>query len=164
MSALWDGDEWIDRFWSYVDRSGGPDACWLWTGCKCRGGYGQFNVPRLETNRSNRVALAIKLGRKLMRSEQALHTCPEGDNPLCCNPRHLSIGTDADNGRHRRERLQSARGSRQGSAMFTEETAIFAMARLLSGESRASVARSFGVDWTTADKLWKGENWSWLFN
>src|SRR5438874_974236 len=30
-----------DGFWSKVDKSGGPDACWPWTGCINAWGYGK---------------------------------------------------------------------------------------------------------------------------
>jgi hypothetical protein len=33
-----------DRLWEKVDRSGGPLACWPWTGCRDRNGYGQIGV------------------------------------------------------------------------------------------------------------------------
>lgn len=31
-----------ERFWSKVDTSAGPDACWIWLAGKTEGGYGVF--------------------------------------------------------------------------------------------------------------------------
>jgi hypothetical protein len=39
-------DQMIERFWSLVDRRGGPDACWLWTGpTRSRGQDGSIPAP-----------------------------------------------------------------------------------------------------------------------
>ncbi len=32
------------RFWSKVDKSAGPDGCWLWTGSRYQSGYSRFLV------------------------------------------------------------------------------------------------------------------------
>jgi hypothetical protein len=33
-----------ERFWAMVDRSGGPGACWPWTGFRMANGYAQFGL------------------------------------------------------------------------------------------------------------------------
>lgn len=44
--------------------------------------------------RSHRFSLELKEGRALESYEEACHTC---DNPICCNPDHLFVGTHTDN-------------------------------------------------------------------
>jgi HNH endonuclease len=38
--------------------------------------------------------MELELGRELERTEHVMHSC---DNPPCCNPNHLSIGTHHEN-------------------------------------------------------------------
>ena len=38
------------RFWAKVDKSSGPDACWLWTASK-RGNYGSFGDYALDESK-----------------------------------------------------------------------------------------------------------------
>lgn len=80
-----------DRFWSKVNKS--KDGCWEWTGALCRG-YGWFHMNKKPRYASRVAAFLVgKLG-SLDSDLHVLHSC---DNPKCCNPDHLFVGTNADN-------------------------------------------------------------------
>ena len=68
-------------------------GCWEWTGGKCRGGYGQFEI-RGKCVKVHRFSLERKLDRKLEQGEETRHMC---NNRCCCNPDHLEAGTHQDN-------------------------------------------------------------------
>lgn len=55
------------------------------------------------------------------------------------------------------------RGEQIAMSKLTEETAVYAMARLLAGEKRTSIAKSFRVSKSTINHLWSGYTWSHIF-
>lgn len=97
-----------DRFWSKVDMSGGPDACWPWTAYtrkRRNGRRGKLQVggqgsPYVS---ADRLALALHTDGNLNRRRkgvklQCCHECGNGDAPIfCVNPRHLYWGTQKQN-------------------------------------------------------------------
>ncbi len=74
--------------------------------------------------------------------KQVLHRC---DNPPCCNPAHLFIGTPASNAADRSAKGRSGRGERAGTAKMTaaQVRAIRALAN--SGVSYRKIAERFGI-------------------
>lgn len=68
-------------------------GCWVWTASLTDGLYGRIYVNG-KRMRANRYSLQLRLGRDLLPTEQALHTC---DNSLCVNWSHLYPGTPKQN-------------------------------------------------------------------
>ena len=86
--------------WSKVDKRG-EDKCWDWKGFKNHDGYGRTWIND-KGYYAHRVIYSlvypntITLNAPLSQDDSGflLHTC---DNPSCCNPKHLWVGTHADN-------------------------------------------------------------------
>ena len=77
---------------SRIDKSAGPNSCWLWGGAANNSGYGLgrfFGKVML----AHRASWMLNNG-EIPKGMYVLHKC---DTPLCCNPLHLSIGTQAEN-------------------------------------------------------------------
>lgn len=81
-----------ERFWSKVNITD-LLSCWEWTGFKNKG-YGQLEF-RGKTQRAHRVVWMLIYG-EIPDGLCVLHHC---DNPSCCNPAHLFLGTMLDNNR-----------------------------------------------------------------
>lgn len=90
--GLWGGASREERFLSLIDRSPGSTDCWPWRGQLGGGGYGRVHWLG-HSLRAHRKAYELLVGP----IPSGLHVCHSCDNPPCCNPAHLWLGTDADN-------------------------------------------------------------------
>jgi hypothetical protein len=110
-----------DRLWANVDKSGGPEACWPWTKYRNGQGYGMIGVADHKTERTHRVAWVVARGKIAPETPCVLHRC---DNPPCCNPSHLRLGTHGQNMAEMKERGRTnahlRRGDRNGSRKHPE--------------------------------------------
>jgi hypothetical protein len=144
-------------FWEWVDKSGGPDACWPWTGQRNPDGYGKVTVTR-RSLRAHRRAYELATGVE-PGAQWVLHSC---DNPPCCNPAHLLLGDHALNVAHRtqRGRNRPPKGAANGQAKLTDAQARLIYQRRIAGESRKSIAADFGIDPSLVTYIAQGKVWS----
>lgn len=79
-------------FWEKVKR-GEAGECWLWQGNTTTGGYGQIYYDG-RTWRVHRLAWIFTHSAEIPNGYVICHKC---DNPPCCNPNHLFLGTQEEN-------------------------------------------------------------------
>lgn len=105
-----------ERFWSHVDRSGGPDACWPWVvGAAFKRGYGMFRIGwKKPLIQASRFAYQLTHGGELVTEQFVMHSC---DNPPCCNPAHLSLGNAAENNADMWRKGRGSMGPKHGAAV-----------------------------------------------
>lgn len=99
----------IRDFWMKVDVRCSRD-CWNWTGYINKiTGRGTCNRLLGGKGNASRTAWVLTYG-KIENSLWVLHAC---DNPACCNPNHLYLGTPKDNAEDResRNRYKFTRGT-----------------------------------------------------
>lgn len=139
----------VERFESRVDRSAGPDACHEWTGSRQSKGYGRMwgSVSRRPVN-AHRVAYVLAYG-LIPAGLVVRHRC---DNPPCCNPAHLTLGTQRDNVHDRDERDRQAQGESHGQAKLTVEAVNDMRRRARAGATYVELADEYGVE-TAAARL-----------
>lgn len=94
-----------ERFWSKVDIRR-HDECWPWIAAKTGNGYGNFKAGRYSNIPSHRMAYWLASG-VYPADLLVRHKC---DNPVCCNPAHLELGTAADNAQDKVERGRHRNG------------------------------------------------------
>jgi hypothetical protein len=82
----------ILKFQGKVDRRQ-PDECWPWTGTRNDKGYGRARA-RGRQYPAAQIAWSIQNGVMFPVGKMACHSC---DNPPCCNPKHIWVGTHDDN-------------------------------------------------------------------
>lgn len=113
-----------DRFWAKVDKSAGPDGCWLWCGGVKAGGYGRFHLHGGPSGNcaAHRFAYEDVCG-SIPVGLQACHKC---DNRLCVNPAHIFLGTNDDNmaDKIRKGRARSPQGVANGRSRLTEADVV----------------------------------------
>jgi len=124
------------RFWTKVDKRGAND-CWGWTAYLTPQGYGGIRD-------SGRTLLAHRMAWTLVYREIpdglcVLHKC---DNPPCCNPSHLFLGTQADNLTDRDRKGRVAHGDSHTRTVIPDSEVSGIRA---SVETNTAIARRFGV-------------------
>jgi hypothetical protein len=105
-----------ERFWMFV-KKGEPNECWPWLGALARnGGYGIYKRHgRYEPcERSPRVAYELTFGTKPPPEVFVCHRC---DNPRCCNPHHLFLGSPKDNNADMWAKGRGSKGEKHAAIM-----------------------------------------------
>lgn len=143
-----------EKLWSRVDRRG-TDECWPWTGGKSRYGYGHMGHGRDMQLASHRVAWAVTHG-PIPDGLCVLHRC---DNPPCCNPAHLFLGTKKENthdmvGKGRGGRPPVMRGDRNAATKVPDADVEFIRT---SGGTAYPLAAKYGVCVETIRRIRRGQ-------
>lgn len=136
----------LARFWSKVDVLD-PEDCWTWRAVKSKFGYGLFR-----NKKAHRIAYTLLNG-PIPDGLFCLHKC---DNPSCCNPHHIFLGTIAQNNRDAADKGRKPKGESHPKAKLTD--AQVAEIRS-SSETGASLARRFGVSKSTVSGIRTYTHW-----
>lgn len=157
-----------DRFWSKVDV-GSRDECWPWQASvqkpkkRAPGGYGRFgigNTTPAGVINAHRMAFLLTYGEV----PDDLSVCHSCDNPPCCNPRHLWLGTRIDNNLDRdqkgRARSGDSRADNNPNAKLGAYHVAYIRRRLRDGEYIADLAEELGVSRSAVTGAALGKTWS----
>jgi hypothetical protein len=141
------------NIWDFVEKT---DKCWNWIGYKNRDGYGILSING-KGERVHRQVL-IQSGIDLGENDIVMHTC---DNPACCNPDHLKIGTHRDNQLDKISKSRQARGEKQGASKLTEEEVLYCRKIYAEGNvTYKELAKAHGVCKDTMQKAIRRKQWT----
>ncbi len=148
----------VARFNSKIDKSS-PNGCWEWTAGAIRNGYGRFKLHGKDVL-AHRVAYKIYVGD----IPDGLFVCHSCDNPRCCNPAHLWLGTNADNTKDMVEkgRCRSAgpRGEQNGMSRLTKADVLEIKSKRAYGTNQYVLAKEYGVSQSLISLVCSGKVWS----
>lgn len=153
-----------DVLWSKVEKRG-EDECWNWIGYKNAGGYGrvqinewQYYAHRVIFNLVNPGVIDLKAPKQTDEKGFLLHTC---DNPSCCNPKHLWVGTHRDNmedkvKKNRQKKFPSDTGPR---CRLTMQQAREVRQLRKEGISARELAKRYGLSLPSIKTLLRGDSY-----
>ena len=144
-----------DRFQARVDVRG-PDECWDWTAGRVPAGYGAIWDNAIGRHRhAHRLAWELANGP----IPEGMFICHYCDNPPCCNPAHLFLGTQAENDADRTQKGRSSRGTRHRDAKLTPDAVREIRRRFALGMRQVDLAREFGVSSGTMSAVVHRKSW-----
>lgn len=147
-------------------------GCWEWKRGKTPAGYGRI-VINGRGEYAHRVAYELVHGK----IPEGMHVCHSCDNPACCNPAHLWVGTPKDNMQDRdtkgRGRYKSPAEKKPARQLPSGEYSPFVSAwkvtpddvrvireiRNAQGLSYRRIGLMFGISETATEYIIKHRTW-----
>ena len=158
---MYRSDDSVSSFWERVDVRG-PDECWEWQGYRKPFGHGTFFFNG-KMDGAHRISWSLANGPIQERDDgQEVCVCHHCDNPPCCNPKHLFLGTHADNNRDRdrkgRTVYSPARGEDAGGAKLTEDDVR--EIRSIVGVKQRDIAKMYSVSQSVISGIITRQRWA----
>jgi len=150
------------NFWDYMDRT--ESSCWEWKGYRNKDNYGQFQL-KGKIRYTHCVAYELAKG-AIPEGMEVCHTC---DNPPCCNPDHLWLGTHHDNmldmKRKGRNKFVCAIGEAHRGSKFTSDQVVSIRREYATGKvSLKALASKYNVGKSTIYDIVTGHTWKHIDN
>ena len=137
------------------------NGCFEFTGWIHKSGYGQLRY-KGKICGAHRLAYALANNipvQQLMPTDLVLHAC---DNPICCNPAHLSLGTPQDNSNDMvaRNRAAKPKGQLHPNSKLTD-TAVQDIRNLYNTKlyTQKQIAVMFGISHQQVSKIVNKVRW-----
>lgn len=147
-------DEEVKRFWSKVIILTSKD-CWEWAGCLVGFGYGQVTIRRIQYG-THRIAYFL-CNKQDPGDQLVCHRC---DNPKCCNPNHLWLGTEAENIQDRNTKGRNAKGIKHARAKLTEQQVRQIRNQYATGIGQRALGRKYDVTHATIQGIIHRRTWT----
>jgi hypothetical protein len=144
-------------FWTRVEV-GKINDCWPWKKSLNKYGYGNTRFNGVKKY-AHRVAYELHTGKNID-GLVAMHIC---DNPKCCNPNHLVMGTHADNQNDKTKKNRQAKGEINGQSLLNDAQVLEARKKYKPRVvTYKMLANEYGVCKDTMQKAVRGIYWKHL--
>jgi DNA-binding Xre family transcriptional regulator len=141
-------DRQLGNFWAKVKKTRG---CWLWTGYGDKKGYGLVSL-------NDSPFLATRVAYSLIHGDAGdLCVCHKCDNPACVNPKHLFLGTVADNNTDMRDKRRHRYGETHQNTHLTEKD-VLAIRR--SNKTTMALGEQYGISRHEIGLIKRGKRWA----
>lgn len=148
-----------ERFWQYI-KIGEPEECWEWQSNRGIRNYGLFTLSKGKTVRASRFVYELTNGP----IPEGMFICHKCDNPPCCNPDHLFLGTPKENTADMiakgRNLHRAARGEKSAKAKLTEKDVRRIREYYNSGQyKQAELAKMFHMSFNAIHAIVNRTHW-----
>jgi len=141
-----------ERFREKVDTTN-LSGCWNWKGSKDRQGYGQIIIDG-KAYKAHRLSVMLVRG-DIPKGYVVMHKC---DNPSCCRPSHLTVGTYQDNAQDKiKKGRQGAKFSNLTKLTKQEISEIGVL--LAEGRACSIIAERYKVSRSTIFCIERNKTW-----
>jgi hypothetical protein len=128
-------------------------GCWEWRGSLNTGGYGQLAIGRERPGQAHRVAYEVWNG-----PIGDMFVCHRCDNRKCMNPRHLFLGTPAENVQDMARKRRHPTGEYRADAKLTTADIEDIRRRYAAGGVlQRDLAVEYGVSQQLVSMIVRGE-------
>jgi hypothetical protein len=125
-----------------------PSGCIEYQGYIDPAGYGRIGVNGV-MEYTHRYVYKRDVG-EIPKGYFVMHSC---DNPPCCNPAHLRVGTALENVQDRHAKGRSAKGSQMGTSKVNETDVLVIRALSEAGLSQSKIGKRYGMTQSSISRI-----------
>ena len=145
-------EEYASAFWSRVSIDRDANACWRWSGPVDAKGYGEIaRCAAMTERKAHRIAYALSVG-PIPTGRVVMHSC---DTPPCCNPAHLTVGTNLEN---TRDSMRKGRRAAPPTLKLTIEQ-VREIRSIGDRLTRTEIGKRFGISGRNVLSILRRESW-----
>ena len=139
------------HFWNHISRCVHEicdQCCWEWERSRSHG-YGQIRIQG-KGHLTHRLAYELWHGIQLPPGVHVLHRC---DNPPCCNPLHLFLGTQKDNVHDAARKGRYPYGERHKNTKISTAQVAQILQLRQEGETLKNIGERFGISQSQVSRI-----------
>ena len=130
-------------------------GCWNWIRGTNNMGYGMIKTG-IRSKLAHRAMYEVVRGEKVPDHLDLCHQC---DNPPCCNPDHLFIGTRAENMQDAGRKGRIPLGEAKPNAKLTHEQVAHIREMAARGMAQRRIAEMVGISFKTINSVVLRKSW-----